>query len=214
MSEMKKGRGRPPKPETLERRELESRMEQFFSSAPSRIKQQNSDHLFEWLAGMDRAKDEILHDYLGYRNFTHAHIFNMASLGHELLSGHEHVILEEDSRLHQDAGGYRDTGGKVREKDATANAVALCQKNRILLERVKPLGPLSPTSAAKIIRSQWSHIPPESRTPAEKGLDCRGVVWAGKKDGHVPSIKTIVRAIEKESPFLQHRKRQSSGPKK
>ncbi len=176
------------------------------ANVPARVSQQNSSELVEWIASMDRTKDEILSDYHSYPTIPHDHIFEVASLGDDALSGHEERILKNEAKLHQDAVEYRNLGGEEREKSTSARDTELCQKNRILLERVRPFGPLSLTSAAKIIQSQWTCIPPESRVPGEEKLDRRGVAWTGEDATKIPGIRTIVRAIEKASPFPQHRK--------
>ncbi len=201
MSEPKRGRGRPPKPETLEH-------------VPARVAQQNSSELVEWVASMQRTKDEILSDYHSYPTIPHGHIFELASLGDEALSGHEERILLNDAKLYQDAVDFRHSGGAERRKSTATRDVELCQKNRVLLGRVNPLGPLTLTDAARRIRLQWTCIPPESRAPGEEKLDCRGIVWTGNDAAQIPSIKTILRAIKRASPFEQHREGQSSRPKK
>jgi hypothetical protein len=214
MGDVKRRRGRLPKPDTVESRESERRMEQIRSSAPTFAQQQLRNELASWLTSLDLAEKAILSDYSGYPNIPRDHIFEMASLGDEALSGHEEKVQKKGAACLQNADKFRRSGGDARKDIAAARDTELCQKNRVLLERVKPLGPLTTTSAAKKILAQWNHIPPESRAPGEEKLERRGVPEKGQDGGKIPNIRTIVRAIQRGSPFPQHRKRQTSWPKK
>ncbi len=214
MDEKKVRKGRKPKQETLELRASVQRIEEMLANVPKHIKQEKSADMDSLFESLDSACAEILSDYRGAPSYPHDHIFKMASLGHELLSGYEEGIIKNDADLKEKIDSYRRSGGENYKKDANAKAFELCIKNRILLGRLAPIGPLSLSDVAKKIQNQWNCIPPDSRMPGEEKLERRGIRGTGASGTRIPSTKTIERYIQAASPFIQHRVRQSSRTKK
>jgi hypothetical protein len=207
---MKKGRGRPPSQETIEMR----RIEEMFKNQPEHIKQADLTHQDGMLKNLDETEAKILSDYKSYPTVPHSHIFEMASVGDESLQGYDLLIIERDDSLKNDIQIDRQTGSNVTKENAAKIAKELCEKNKILLERMKPFGNLSKSETAKRIKAQWKDIPVESRQPGEENLACRGVDDFGSEPGKIPSVRTIERYIDIGSPFTQQRVRQGSGHKK
>jgi hypothetical protein len=175
---------------------------------------EEADSLDVILRNLEDAESEVLSDYESYPTIPRSHIYEMASLGDESMIGHEGLILERDSKLRQDAISNRHKGGDERKQIANSRAKLLCEKNRILLEKMKPLGRLSKNRVATIIQDQWNDIPLGNRLPGEEGMDRRGIEDLGINAGKIPSVKTIERYIDFGSFFSQHGVRQSSFIKK
>ena len=166
------------------------------------------------IKSLDEAERQILSDYKSYPTISHSHIFEMASIGDESLQGYDLPIIARDDSLKNDIQIDRQTGSNVTKENAAKIAKELCEKNKILLERMKPFGNLSKSETAKRIKAQWKDIPVESRQPGEENLVCRGVDDFGSENGKIPSVRTIERYIDMGSPFTQQRVRQGSGHKK
>jgi predicted HTH domain antitoxin len=207
---MKKGRGRPPNQETIERR----RIEEMFKNPPHYFNQADLDDQDAMLKNMDETKVIILSDYKSYPTVPHSHIFEMASIGDESLHGYESLIIKNNERLMDDIHIDRQTGSIATKENAHKIAIKLYEENKILLERMQPFGKLSKNQVATIIKSQWNHIPPEQRKEGEEDLDRRGVEGFGLDSKKIPSIRTIERHISLGSPFTQQKVRQSSRDKK
>jgi hypothetical protein len=201
---MKKGRGRPPNQETLERR----RIEEMFKNQPQYFNQADLDDQDAMLKNMDETKAKILSDYKSYPTVPHIHIFEMASIGDESLHGYESLIIQNNERLMDDIQIDRHTGSMETKENAHKNAIKLCKQNKILLSRMKPSGNLSKNQVATIIKSQWNHIPPEQRKDGEEDLDRRGVEGFGLDSKKIPSIRTIERHIDLGFPLIMQKVRQ------
>jgi len=206
----KKGRGRPPSQETLEK----LRMEELLKNKPDYLSNVKNGWQDAMLRSMEDSEREVLRNFESYPTIPRSHIFEMASLGDESMVGHEDLILERDNKLRQDAVRNRHKGGDESKQIANNRAKLLCEKNRILLEKMKPLGRLSKNRVATIIHDQWNDMPFGNRQPGEESMERRGVEDLGINAGKIPSVKTIERYIDFGSPFSQHRVRQSSFIKK
>jgi hypothetical protein len=207
---LKKGRGRPPSRETLEKQ----RVDELLKNIPKHLTQEDRDSLDAILSSMEDAERKLLSDYEAYPTVPRSHIFEMASVGDESMIGYEHLILEQENKLIQQAIRNRHKGGAEYHQNTNIRATQLCEKNRILLEKMKPLGHLSKNRVATIIHEQWDRMPLGNRQPGEEFMDRRGLEDSGKNASKIPSIRTIERYIDCGSPFRQHRVRQSSSIKK
>ena len=205
---MKKGKGRPPKPETIELRRIET----LLNNVPPHIKKlAPNSHDLGMLESIEYDRQQILSDYQGYPTLPRSHIFKMAFIGEEAIFGREAELLQTNAELlqkHEElvdkAKGYRKKGAAAYRKLANERAEDLCNKNSDLLARMQPLGPLSLADVVRKIQKFWFEFQPVSRLINEMHLDRRGIVSvAGVEE--VPSAKTIGRYIRKASPFKEHR---------
>jgi hypothetical protein len=210
LNKLKKGRGRPPSQETLEKRQVY----ELLKTIPKHITQEEKDSQDVMLRNLEDAENEVLSEYESYPTIPQSHIYEMASLGDESMVGHEDLILERDIKLRQDAISNRHKGGDESKQIANNRAKLICEKNRILLEKMKPLGHLSKNHVATIIYDQWDRMPLGNRQPGEENMDRRGVEDLGMNASKIPSIRTIERYIDCGSPFSEYRVRQSSSIKK
>jgi hypothetical protein len=207
---MKKGRGRPPNQETIERR----RIEEMFKNPPQYINQADVSELHTIIKSLDEAERQMLGDYKSYPTISHSHIFEMASIGDESLQGYDLPIIARDVSLKNDIQVDRQKGSIETKENAKKIAIELCKKNKILLERMKPFGKLSKNQVALKIQTQWNHIPSELLQAGEEGLDRRGVEGFGSDNEKIPSLRTIERYIGIGSPFTQQKVRHGSWDKK
>ncbi len=207
---MRKGRGRPPNQKTIEMH----RIEEMFKNSPKHSKKAKLDEQNAMLKNMDEIKLKILSDYKSYPTVPHSHIYEMASIGDESLNGYESLIIQRDERLMADIRINRQTGSQETQSNSLKTAKTLCEKNRILLSRMKPSGNLSKNQVATKIKSQWDHIPPEQRKEGEEDLVNRGVEGFGVDSKKIPSVRTIERHIDSGFPFLKQKVRQGSWIKK
>ena len=207
---MKKGRGRPPSQETIERH----RIEEMFKNRPQHIKQADFDDQDAMLKSMDAACRDLLSHYKSYPTIPQSHIYEMASIGDEAMHSYESLIIQNNERLMDDIHIDRQKGSQETQSNSQKTARALCEKNKILLERMQPFGRLSKNQVASIIQSQWEYIPTESRQAGEENLKCRGILGFGSNSKKIPSIRTIERYISLGSPFTQQKVRQGSRDKK
>jgi len=194
-----KKRGRPLKPETLESKKAAENMlnRPAWSTQISTTKQAE---LNELISSMDRAEKEIIAQYKYSQTTSVQHAYAMASLGDESMNDFEEALLKRNKRKRSESSESKKMGADAVKKMAAARACELCQINKILLERLKPLGPLSMSDVAKKILKDWDHLDPSSLLLGEpRTLRCRGL------PGKPPSAKTIASYIKKFSPFHPHR---------
>lgn len=210
MNVTKKSQGRPPKPETLERQEIE----RLLANVPAHVAQhKNTGELNRLLEGLEQAKKEILSGYKGNWSVPHTHVFDMESLGDVTDHERKEEILQKDVVLRKRAATNRSKGGDKYRKNASDYAKELCNRNRVFLGKVSPQGTLSVKQAASRIQRYWDDLPVGARLPGEEELERCGIRWGHGKE-KIPSVKTIERYIKQASPFGEHRVRQSSCPKK
>lgn len=196
---MPKKRGRPFKKETLESKAF---MENFqrrpeWAKLPSKGQESG---LSELIASMDRTEKEIISQYKYSHTTSAQHAYNMASIGDEAMSGREKKFLLRDQEKSGESAKNKKAGGAAVKESAATRAIQLCRINKVLLERLKPLGPLSMSDVAQKILRDWKHLDPAALLPGEpKTLKCRGL------PGEPPTSRTIANYITSASPFKQHR---------
>jgi len=194
-----KKRGRPLKTETLESRAAAENFlcRPVWSMQPSHSKQSE---LSEMIDSMDRAEKEIITQYKYSLTTSVKHAYAMASLGDEAMEGCEEALVKLDEKKRNESSDRKKWGGDAVNELATDRANEICKINQILLERLKPLGPLSMSDVARIILRDWCQIDPASLLPGEpRALRCRGL------PGEPPTAKTITSYVKKASPFQPHR---------
>ena len=159
---------------------------------------------------MDDAEQAILSAYQYSVTTSANHAYTMASIGDESMS--EEItakILEEDTRIRAGLKDNPKAGGKSVKTNAAHRAEKICELNKILLERLRPLGPMSLNDVAGKIIREWDLIQPGLQLKGEPPtLLARGI--SGKK----PTIKTIGNYIKSASPFSVHRVGKTSLRKK
>ena len=204
-----KKRGRPLKAETVESRVVAEKLRNrpSYLPQPSTEKLQDLNNL---IASLDVAEQEILLAYKYSVTTSANHAYTMASIGDESMS--EEIttkVLEKDNRIREALKDNAKEGGKSVKTNATHRAEKICQLNKILLERLKPLGPFSLNYVAGKIIREWDLIQPGSQLKGEPPtLLARGIL------GEKPTTKTIGNYIKSASPFPMHRVGKTSLRKK
>ena len=207
MSEKK--RGRPLKAETVESRAVAEKLRNrpSYLPPPSTEKLQDLNNL---IASMDDAEQAILSAYQYSITTSANHAYTMASIGDESMT--EEItakVLEKDTRIRAALKDNPKAGGESVKKTAAQRAEKICKLNKILLERLKPLGPLTLSDVARKIFRDWDSIQLGSLLPGEPPtLLARGI------SGEKPTIKTIGNYIKSASPFSVHRVGKTSLRKK
>ena len=126
---MKKSRGRPPRQETLVRRHVLT----VLSGTITQDEKLIQDNM---LCNMAKTEKEIISHYKSYPTIAKSHIFAIASIGDESLHGYESLIIQNNERLMDDIHIDRQTGSIETKENAHKIAINLCEKNKILLERM------------------------------------------------------------------------------
>ena len=204
-----KKRGRPLKAETVESRVVAEKLRNrpSYLPPPSTEKLQDLNNL---IASLDVAEQEILLAYKYSVTTSDSHAYTMASIGDESMT--EEIItavLKKDAEIREGLKNNPKAGGKSVKKTAAQRAEKICKLNKILLERLRPLGPMSLNDVAGKIIREWDSIQPGLQLKGEPPtLLARGI--SGKK----PTIKTIGNYIKSSSPFPMHRVGKTSLRKK
>jgi len=110
-----------------------------------------------------------------------------------MLAGYEERILQRDKEYETRARDFQQSGGKETKKAADVKAEEIYKLNKSLIDKIRPLGHHSVTSAAKIILNEWS----------KRGIDIEK-----------PSERTIRNLIIRGSPHPAHKVGKGSKPKK
>ena len=203
-----KKRGRPKSAATLETERIEEMLQNTPAYLP-KITAEKKNQLLESIAHGEAIRLEILKTYKTSATIPDDHAYQMASLGDESMIGYEQQVIQRDARYQQQAKALRAAGVLKVRKTAARRAKELCDKNRVLLETMKPFGHLTLSDVASKIRRDWSNVHPHSLMPGETGkLTERGIV------GDPPSIRTIKNYIQQASPFPEQRVGKTSLRKK
>lgn len=194
-----KKRGRPKSAATLESERIAEMLKNKPAHLPNMtaVEQKQAVENFTYA---EKIRVEILKTYKTSATIPDAHAYLMASIGDESLIDHAHEILQQDSTYQEQAQTNRDTGANAVCTNAKDRAQSLCRKNRVLLERLKPFGPLTLSDVASKILKEWAIVHPDALLPGEATtLTRRGV------EGDPPTTKTIKNYIRAASPFPQQR---------
>ena len=185
-------RGRPISEPTKEKR----RLEEMFANPPDHIGEMTETEkrdVREMLDNMEGVRKEILKTYKHSATTPNQHAYDMASIGDEMLAGYEERILQRDKEYETRARDFQQSGGKETKKAADVKAEEIYKLNKSLIDKIRPLGHHSVTSAAKIILNEWS----------KRGIDIEK-----------PSERTIRNLIIRGSPHPAHKVGKGSLPKK
>lgn len=204
-----KKRGRPLKAETVESRLAAENLRH----RPSYLPPPNTEKLQglnELIASMDDAEHEILAAFKYSITTSANHAYAMASIGDETMTEEiTAAVLKEDAEIRKGLKNNPQAGGKSVKNTAVQRAEKICTLNKILLERLRPLGPLTLSDVARKIIREWDLIQLGSLLPGEPPtLLARGI------SGEKPTTKTIGNYIKSASPFPVHRVGKTSLKKK
>jgi hypothetical protein len=159
-------RGRPKSKKTLER----ERTEAWLKNPPAHISpmtEEDKEWLRTFLKSSEEARKSILEGHSPL--IPHSLIYDVESIGHELLEGHEQAILDKYGEYKNKEMIGRINGAEETATQADVMAERLWAKNSVLAKRIQA-GNLSLNGASKIIRDDWKN---------------RGI------EGNKPSIRTI-----------------------
>lgn len=194
-----KKRGRPKNAATLE----SERIKEILKNTPAYLPKMTAEgkkQTLESIAHAETIRLEILKTYKTSATIPDDHAYSMASLGDESMIGHGYEVTQRDERYQQQARTLRAAGVRIVSDTAAGRAKALCEKNRVLLEIMKPFGRLTLSDVASKIRKEWASVHPHALMPGEtKKLTERGL------EGDPPSTRTIKNYIQQASPFPEQR---------
>lgn len=151
---VKKKRGRPPSPATLEQRrivDMLKNMPDYIVRLTKEEKQQAED-LFN---ASEINRKQILRQYKTSVIIPDEHAYAMASLGDESMEGYEGIVLEQDVEYRRLSAQYRINGAKKTQIEAKDRMRSLFFKNEFLVNRIKPNGNLTINGVAEIIAKEW-----------------------------------------------------------
>lgn len=176
-------RGRPPSPQTIEKRRLKA----MFESKPDFITEVTDEEHKAVQASLQQSaniRKEILKAFKHGRTTPDEHAFSMESLGDESLIGHEEKIIEQDRFYKERALNAQKAGGLAVKTARFRRSQEVCEKFRDLLSRVEPLGNTTITQASQLMSRLWCRY----------GLT-----------GSPPTERTLRSWIRSSSPFREHR---------
>lgn len=159
-------KGRPKSAQTLEREKTEA----WLKNPPAHIPpmtEEDKEWLRVFLESSEKARKSILEGHSPL--IPHSLIYDLESIGHELLEGYEQAILNKYEEYKNKELIGRVSGSEETASQADTLARRLWEKNGSLVKRIQS-GNLTPNGAAKIIFDDWKN----------KGIE-----------GNKPSIKTI-----------------------
>ena len=159
-------RGRPKSAQTLEREKTEAWLKNPAAHIPL-MTEEDKAWVRVFLESSEKARKSILEGHSPL--IPHSLIYDLESIGHELLHGHEQAILDKYEEYKNKETIGRANGSDEAASQADTSAKRLWTKNSALVKRIQS-GNLTPNGAAKIIFDDWKN----------KGIE-----------GGKPSIKTI-----------------------
>jgi hypothetical protein len=150
MSENKK-RGRPKSKLTLERERQEKMFSEIRKAHPLTKEQKEFYETME--INGEEVRKQILKDFKTHKIIPDDHAYTMASLGDDSLIGYENQIIADDNYYQQKIKESTARGGETLSLEADRRALAVWNKNKDLLARIK--NKLTLNGAASIIRDNW-----------------------------------------------------------
>lgn len=159
-------RGRPKSVKTLER----ERTEAWLKNPPAHIPpmtEEDKEWLRVFLKSSEEARKSILKGHSPL--IPHSLIYDLESIGHELLEGHEQAILDKYGEFKNKEFIGRLSGSDETASQADTLARRLWAKNSALLKRIES-GNLTLNGASKIIHDDWVNKGVEGRKPSLKTI--------------------------------------------
>lgn len=150
MSEIKK-RGRPKIQSTIDK----ENQDKLFSEIRShhRLTEEEEKFYEKMLKNGEEVRQQILKDFKTHKMIPDDHAYTMASLGDESLEGFENKIIAQDNYYQEKIKSSTARGGETLSLEADRRALAVWNKNKDLLARIK--NKLTLNGAASIIRDNW-----------------------------------------------------------
>lgn len=151
---IKKNRGRPPSAETIERRCIEEMLNNRPAHLPKmtdKEKQQAEDSF----NASEIIRKQILSDIKTSVIIPDEHAYAMASLGDESLEGYEEKIIKQDTEYRKLIKEIRANGTRGTRVNAEKKIGELYEKNKSLIDKIKPYGPLTINGVARKIIMEW-----------------------------------------------------------
>ena len=170
-------RGRPPTPQTIEKRRIEEMLTNL-KSTNARITAEKRSETQSFLDRSEQWRKSILKDHKHGITTPNDHAYQIASIGDESLEGHETYVREQDEKFRVRAQTYRVAGTNAQIEDKQNIARQAIGSFSDLLSRVRPQGPLSMSDAARRMQKDWR----------KKG-----------NYGDTPSVRTLIRWIKARS---------------
>ena len=161
-----KKRGRPKSQKTLEKEQAEA----WLKNPPAHIPQMTEEEkqsLREFIKNSEQAQRSILEGHSPL--LPHALIYDLESLGDELMHGFEKSILDKYEQYRAKERIARVNGAEETASQADLRAKRLWHKNRALANRIQS-GNLTPNGASKIIHEDWGNKGIEGTKPTIKTI--------------------------------------------
>jgi hypothetical protein len=181
-------RGRPPRPETLERRRVEEILRNMPSHIP-RLTHQERRALELTIAEMEKTRLELI--AASGHMAPDEHAYAMGSLGDESMVGFEGEILRDDAFYKQRAKGALHKAGITVRTLSEARQRKIIEINRVLIAKIGKGSFYTLHRVAEIILTQWDRVLPGQRLAGEpNSLIRRG------DGGQCPSLRTLERWLK------------------
>lgn len=159
-------RGRPKSAKTLEK----ERTEAWLKNPPAHIlpmTEKDKEWLRVFLKSSEEARKSILEGHSPL--IPHSLIYDLESIGHELLEGYEQDILDKYEEYKNKEITGRINGADETASQANVMAKRLWTKNSALAKRIQS-GNLTLNGASKIIHDDWQHRGTEGSKPSIKTI--------------------------------------------
>lgn len=159
-------RGRPKSAKTLER----ERTEAWLKNPPAHIPPMTEEDK-EWLRAFLKSSEEARKSILEGHSplIPHSLIYDLESIGHELLEGYEQAILDKYGEYKNKEFVGRVSGSDETASQADVMAKRLWTKNSALVKRIQS-GNLTLNGASKIIHDDWENKGVEGSKPSLKTI--------------------------------------------
>jgi hypothetical protein len=180
---VKRNRGRPKSPLTLER----ERVREMFAQMPPYLSSEESELIQGIKASMpqvDEIERQILRDFKHDASVPNSHAYAMASVGDEAMEGYDSIILAEDEAHRRRTTRQRQSGADTTKQNAVYRAAKVITKNRVMLSEFLYARGESISAVAKKILVEWDHVSADQRIGGE-------TITARGDGGPVPSHRTL-----------------------
>jgi hypothetical protein len=203
---MKKNRGRPPNEQTMARRKAETVLSQVSVKMTAKERRETE----TMIRNGEKIEQLLRSPFKGCRNLSHKlrDQLSSESLDEGMTESEWSRITSEFKTVLEKTKKAREDGGRIVHERVVEAATLLCQKNNVLIKKIRPRGRFSLRQVAALIRTHWNKLPNELRQAGEECLTARGVQGFGWSPDHIPSIRTIERYVKLGLPL--HFVRQTS----
>ncbi len=163
---------------------------EFITERPAHFVEAGGKTITAWVEGLAVAKKQIRKEFKYDATLPDKHVFELASVGHELLDGFEDPVLARDKNFREKIAEARAKGTKATKENALTRAEKVLAKNAVLLSVIGSKDVPSPVKAAEIICDQWESVSQGQRFDGEPvSLTFRG------DGGPIPGTRTVANWI-------------------